>query len=182
MDATAPTPRPEADSPLQDFTQAHEGLLAGMRRVVDLPSLAQAAGRARELAAQTLRLLDDAVTGHHADEERELFPAVLRSARAGDEREGLRAVVDQLVEEHREIEDLWRRLRPEVLHVAQGRDAHLRAEAVDLLASVYDAHARFEEREFLPRARDILSRDPNHMEALGLSLHLRHSPVPSFYI
>ncbi|MBE7939383.1 MULTISPECIES: hemerythrin domain-containing protein [Ramlibacter] len=182
MDPTATSPGTDGAMPLQDFSAAHAGLLAGMRRFLDLPALAQAAQSARTLAEQTLRLLDEAVSGHHADEEGELFPAVVRSARHGVEQERVRGIVAQLVEEHRDIEDLWRRLRPQVQHLAQGRPAHLRREAVDLLASVYDAHARFEEREFLPLAREILSRNPDHMEALGLALHLRHLPLPNFYL
>jgi len=38
----------------------------------------------------------------------------------------------------------------------------------------YRAHAWFEEQEFLPLSQTILSRNPNHMAALGLSLHMRH--------
>lgn len=182
MNPTASTAHQGSDAPLQDFSVAHAGLLSGMRRFLDLPALAQAAQNARTLAEQTLRLLDEAVSGHHADEEGDLFPAVVRSAAHGPEQERVRGIVAQLVEEHRDIEDLWRRLRPQVQHLAQGKPAHLRREAVDLLASVYDAHARFEEREFLPLAREILSRNPDHLEALGLALHLRHVPLPNFYI
>ena len=41
----------------------------------------------------------------------------------------------------------------------------------------YQAHARFEEQEFLPLSEKILSRNGDHMAALGLSLHMRHQPV-----
>ena len=43
------------------------------------------------------------------------------------------------------------------------------------LVSTYANHARFEEQVFLPLAHSILSRNGNHMAALGVSLHLRHA-------
>ena len=47
---------------------------------------------------------------------------------------------------------------------------------VQELVQAYTAHARFEEEQFLPQAQAILSRNGNHMEAMGLSLQLRHAP------
>jgi hypothetical protein len=46
----------------------------------------------------------------------------------------------------------------------------------------YNAHANYEETEFLPLAETILGRNANHMAALGLSLHMRHTPIPYGYI
>jgi hypothetical protein len=40
----------------------------------------------------------------------------------------------------------------------------------------YKKHAQEEEAVFLPLAEKILSRNSNHMAALGLSLHMRHVP------
>ena len=54
--------------------------------------------------------------------------------------------------------------------------------AVQELVQAYTAHARFEEEQFLPQAQAILSRNGNHMEALGLSLHHRHAPQPMAHI
>lgn len=48
--------------------------------------------------------------------------------------------------------------------------------AVKELVQAHTAHARFEEEQFLPLAQAVLSRNGNHMDALGLSLHLRHAP------
>ena len=43
-------------------------------------------------------------------------------------------------------------------------------------------HARYEETVFLPLAERILLRNGDHMEALGLALHLRHAPLVVGYI
>ena len=46
------------------------------------------------------------------------------------------------------------------------------------LVATYTEQTRLEEDQFLPLADEILSRNPNHMAALDLSLHLRHAPMP----
>jgi ribosomal protein L12E/L44/L45/RPP1/RPP2 len=170
------------NSPVQDFSHCHDGILSGLRDFAALPPLQEAALRAREIARQTLALLDKAVHEHHAEEEEELFTAVLRSAKAGVERDRVAALVRQLTQEHREIEGMWRRMRPEVSSAAAGKAAPLRENSVKLLVDVYTMHAQLEEQEFLPLARDILGRDGNHMAALGMSLHMRHAAVPVGHI
>ena len=45
-----------------------------------------------------------------------------------------------------------------------------------------DAHALFEEQQYLPLAQQILSRDSKHLAALGIALHMRHMPQPLGYI
>jgi hypothetical protein len=45
------------------------------------------------------------------------------------------------------------------------------------LVTRYRAHAQYEESEFLPLSQTILSRNSNHMAALGMSLHMRHAPM-----
>lgn len=100
---------------------------------------------------------------------------VLASAVAGDERERVRGIVDQLTSEHREVEAAWARLEPALKTAATGREAHVDADAVETLVRRYEAHAAFEEREFLPLSETILGRDGHHLAALGLSLHMRHA-------
>jgi hemerythrin-like domain-containing protein len=126
--------------------------------------------------------MDDAVLEHHKQEEEELFPAVLRSAEEGAEKDAVRSLVWRLTDEHREVETLWKRLRPDVARIAQGKAVALRQEAVDVLVSAYRHHAQTEERHFLPMAQEILGRNGNHMAALGLSLHMRHAKVPIAYM
>ena len=50
------------------------------------------------------------------------------------------------------------------------------------LIGEYKAHAAFEEAEFLPLSETILSRNSNHMAALGMSLHMRHAKPVNAYI
>lgn len=171
---TEPTPIP-ADSPVQGFAHCHAGIIGHLQQLGTLPELLEPARRAREIAARTLKFFDEVIVEHHAEEERELFPAVLASATKGEERDRVRGITERLTHEHRQIEAAWKALAPPLKVVAKGGDAALDAQAVAALVNDYLGHARYEEAEFLPLSQEILARNGNHLAALGLSLHLRHS-------
>lgn len=181
MHPTPSTATP-ADQPLNAFSQCHAGIIAQLQALAELPALMAAAARARSVAEESLRVFRHAVFEHHAEEESELFPAVLRSAHPGEERDRAQAMVDRLTQEHRALEALWHRIEPAVSAGARGKPADVAAAELDELVRSYGAHARFEEAEFLPLAEIILGRNSNHMAALGLSLHMRHAPQPVGYI
>lgn len=162
-------------APLRSFAECHAGIVTQLREFASLPPLADAARRARSVAAAGVALFRDVILEHHAEEERELFPAVIASARAGDERSEVQRIVARLTLEHRGIEALWKRLRPTVGAIAGGADAALDGAALTALVDRYLEHALYEEDVFLPLAHQILSRNGDHMAALGLSLHLRHA-------
>lgn len=171
-----------SDSPITDFSNCHGGILRHLDQLGGLPALLAPAAHARRVADETLAFFREAVFEHHADEERELFPTVLAAATAGEEREQVRRLSDMLTREHRQIERLWKSLEPGLKRVAKGQDSELNGKDVALLVEIYTAHARFEEAEFLPLAQRILSRKTNSMEALALSLHLRHAPRVVGYV
>lgn len=172
----------DIDQPISSFQHCHVGIVSRLQPMSELPRLAAEATKARKIAADVVALFQDAVIEHHADEEKELFPAVLRSALPGAETTRVQEIVDRLVREHRAIERLWRQLEPQVRAVARGADVTLDQSGVELLVSAYLMHANSEEQEFLPLAERILGRNDNHMAALGLSLHLRHAPQPIGYV
>ena len=175
MKAQAATAHPQAaESPVDEFSQCHVGIVAQLSALAELPQLLEPARRARAIAAKTLEFFDAVVAEHHAEEERALFPAVLESAVAGEERSRVADMVQRLTREHRGLEGQWDRLKPALRHTARGHDADLGAAAVERLVSDYRAHAQFEEQVFLPTAQTILGRNANHLAALGLSMHLRH--------
>jgi hemerythrin-like domain-containing protein len=176
-------PKPvDQDAPLNSFSQCHAGILSQLEAMAELPALVAAAARARSVAMSTLALFQDSVLEHHAEEESELFPAVLRSAHPGEERERVETIVQRLTGEHRTLEALWKRIEHAVNANAKGKPVEVDAAVVAELVCAYGVHARFEEEEFLPLADTILGRDGNHMAALGLSLHLRHATQPVGYI
>jgi hypothetical protein len=175
-------PTTEHDSPLEGFSQCHDGILSRLEAFAELPALVSAADRARRIAQATLELFEPAVLEHHRDEERELFPAVERSAVPGVEVDWAQALSQRLTRDHRAIEALWKRLKPQVKEAAAGKAMVLDVDAVAELVRLYTAHARFEEDHYLPFAHDILGRNENHLAALAVSLHMRHTPEPVGYI
>jgi len=121
------------------------------------------------------------VLPHHAEEEAELFPAVLAACNAA-ERERVQPIVDRLVAEHRATEALWKQIEPAIRAAAKGTAAEVDAESMEEIVRKLLRHARYEEVVFLPLAERILSRNGDHMAALGLALHLRHTPLVVGYI
>ena len=166
------------EQPIEKFSACHTGIKAHLQELSELPRLLEQAQRARAVAELALRLLDETVLEHHADEETALFPAVQRGAQPGEESDRVAAIIARLIDEHRCVERSWKALHRTVKDASHGKPAHLDAEAVNALVARYLEHANFEERVFLPLAEEILGRDDNHMAALGMSLHMRHAKVP----
>jgi hemerythrin-like domain-containing protein len=169
------TPAAPDNAPIQGFANCHVGIVSQLEQLARLPALLEPARQAREIAADTLAFFRDVVHEHHAEEERELFPAVLASAVKGEERDRVQQIVDRLTLEHRQVEAAWSALERDLKRVAKGDDADLDAAAVAALVRDYLGHARYEEGVFLPLSQEILGRNGNHMAALGVSLHLRHA-------
>lgn len=171
-------PNDPKDQPIQDFSNCHVGILGKLDLLGELPALLGPAAQARDIATQIVGFFREAVFEHHLDEERELFPAVLDSAAKGEERDRVQAMVTQLTDEHRELESLWKRLEPGLKKVAKGQAVEIDVTDIQRLVAQYRSHAQFEEAAFLPLAQQILGRNSHHLAALGLSLHMRHTPLP----
>ena len=169
------------DTPLDDFSQCHVGIIAHLDTLAELPALIGPAQRARAIATDMLTFFETVILEHHQEEESELFSAVMRSAHQGQEKNRIKAMVERLTREHREVEACWSRIKPQLKQIAKGHDTLLDTRALDQLVQTYRAHAQFEEAQFLPLSQTILGRDANHMAALGLSMHMRHSkPMPGY--
>jgi hemerythrin-like domain-containing protein len=162
------------DPSITNFSQCHAGIVEQLHALDELPRLLGPAQRARKLATDALAFFDAVILEHHAEEERVLFPAVLASAVAGPERNHVQTIVEQLTREHRQVEAQWATLKPGLRQVAKGHDAQLDDAQLQDMVRIYLGHAGFEEASLLPLAQAILSRNPLHMEALDLSLHIRH--------
>jgi hemerythrin-like domain-containing protein len=171
----------EPELPITSFTRCHLNIVSQLEKTARLPELVHTARRARQTAADTLALFKDIVLPHHAEEEAELFPAVLSACKAR-ERERVQHVVDRLVAEHRATEALWKRMQPVVRAAARGSVAEVDAECMEELVRKVLRHARYEETVFLPLAERVLSRNSDHMAALGLALHLRQAPRVVGYV
>lgn len=164
----------EADVPLQDFSRCHVGFVTVLETSLGLPEMIATAARSRSCAADMLKMFRDRLLAHHDDEERDLFPAVLRVAQPGDEADRARTMVAQLVREHREIAQLWKQLEPAVQAIANGYLPSLDSALLHDLVERFNEHVRVEEEDFLPFAQEVLARQAEDMANLGLALHRRH--------
>jgi len=170
------------DAPIANFSQCHVGIIGHLDTLSELPALMAPAQRARKVAAEMLVFFDAVILEHHAEEERELFPAVLQSAARGAEHNHVQTMIERLTTEHRQIEAWWSRIKPQLKQIAKGHDTDLDTLAVQQMVHDYHTHAAFEETEFLPLSQEILGRNRNHMAALGMSLHMRHVKPAAGYI
>lgn len=166
-----------SNAPITNFSHCHDGILNQLTKMAELPALALTAERARTWAEATRTFFRSVVYEHHQEEERALFEAVLASATPGEELARVTAITTRLTQEHRLVEAQFARLEPQLKKMAKGQACAIDAAAVAALVRDYQAHAAFEEAEFLPLSEAILSRNSNHMAALGLSLHIRHVAV-----
>ena len=162
------------DAPIAGFSHCHVDIVKHLEMLGELPALPALVRRAREIAADMLVFFDTVIVQHHAEEEQELFSAVLRSATKGQEQARVEEAIERLTAQHRQIEAWWSRIKPQLKQIAKGHEADLDPGAIAQLIGGYRAHAAAEEAEFLPLAQTILGRNSNRMAALGLSLHMRH--------
>lgn len=172
----------DTDQPLMNFSNCHVGIVSQLDRLGSLPALLAPAELARKTAEGALAFFPKAMFAHHAEEEQELFPAVRASAHVGDERLRIEGMIERLTSQHRELERLWASLEGDLRKVAKGQSTSLDVARLNDLVDLYQAHARFEEDEFLPLSQVVLGRNSHHMAALGLSLHLRHAPYVRAHI
>ena len=164
-------------APLDNFSECHSGIVRHLNDLDSLVPLLEPARQAHRLAAEAVRFFRSSIFEHHDEEERELFPAVLANATAGDERSKAQEAVDRLIREHRHLESVWSKLEPQLDAIAHGGVGDVDVDAIKLLVANYQAHAKFEEDVFLPLAKAVLARQGDHMAALGLRLHMRHTPL-----
>ena len=181
MSPESTPPAMQEPEPLAAFTRCHLGIVSQLEQTAQLASLVDAAQRARQVAQDTLHLFHHVLLPHHADEEAELFPAVLQACTPG-ERPGVQEMVDRLKREHAMVALLWDALEPAVRAAAHGHAKEIDGELLEQLVRSFLRHARYEETAFLPLAETILRRGAHDLEALDLALHLRHLPPAVGYI
>ncbi len=151
-------PRASFDAPLAMLAQCHDRADAQvntLRRLVDHLPLHGADTQARDAATAVMRYFDIAARDHHADEEDDLFPALL-DAMAGSDAVCLRELTEALRSEHRQLEALWQTLRPQLAAIATGDATELDGRAVEALIHGYQSHIVREDGELLPLAARLL--------------------------
>ena len=146
------------DSPLALLADCHrrvERQCATLARLVPHLEANGSDTAASEAATAVMRYFDTAAPNHHADEEDDLFPALIESM-AGSDAVCLRKIIAALRADHGELDRHWAALRPVLAAVAAGQSATLSAEDVQGFADLYARHIAREEGELLPIAGRLL--------------------------
>ena len=147
------------EAPLEMLSACHfriERQCATLRRLVPYLATHGADTEARTAAANVIRYFETSAKHHHADEEQDLFPALLESM-AGSDPVCLRELTATLVAEHDELELRWRNIRAVLEQVVVGDNVVLESQAVEALVGLYERHIAREETELLPMAARLLS-------------------------
>ncbi len=190
---------PDDDDPLGQLDACHDRMqrqLTTLQRLLDRQTRA---GRlivdddVRAAAGAIRKYFDEAASRHHRDEEQDLFPAVIE-AMAGSDAVCLHAIVRRLSADHRQLEQAWQDLRPNLIALAQrgGNDgagdngaaevssgAAVTAVAdrdppaldpvkVERFIAAHRSHLDIEDAELMPMARRLLSDDQVARIGLGM--------------
>ena len=155
------TPAAGTEAPLEMLSACHsrvERQCATLRRLVVHLAAHGADQQARTAATNVMRYFDTSARDHHADEEEDLFPALIESM-AGSDAVCVREMIEGLKADHRALEAAWRRLRGVLEKIAAGESLPLVPDDVEALVGVYERHIMREECELLPMAVRLLGEE-----------------------
>ncbi|MBL0123950.1 MAG: hemerythrin domain-containing protein [Betaproteobacteria bacterium] len=122
-------------------------------------------------ATGILRYFLEAAANHHADEESDLFPRLLRAAQATADHALAYELVSHLLVEHRDMELRWSRVREELEKLKPGEIGSLDLELCKEFTRDYASHIDREDNQLLPLAKRVLT--PKELEALGNAMAKR---------
>ena len=162
------------DEPLEALSACHrriEKQLATLARLQKHLSRHVCDDQAIAAAAGILRYFLDAAPNHHADEEFDLFPRLLRAAQATADHALAFELVSHLLVEHRDMEMLWGGVREALEKLKPGEPGILDLELCKNFARDYASHIDREDNQLLPLAARILKT--NDLEALGNAMAKR---------
>jgi hypothetical protein len=165
------------EAPLEMLAACHhrvECQCTTLRRLVAHLAAHGADDDARAAAAAVLRYFDTSARDHHADEESDLFPALIESM-AGSDATCIRGLIDALKADHRSLETHWQGLRPKLIQIVAGEAQTLSAGDVDALIALYERHIAREEAELLPMAARLLGEAA--LEGVGRAMRERRGVV-----
>ncbi len=160
--------------PLAALSACHrqiESQLAILAQLQAQLALGSVDDEARATAANILNTFVEVAALHHADEEVDLFPRILRAADDVSDRAHTFELISHLLAEHCEIESSWRQLRPALEALISGESAALDRPLCEQFSRQYAAHIAHEECDLSPLAARLLSKD--ELAALGRAMAAR---------
>jgi len=161
------------ESPLENLAACHRraGLHCAMLgKLVDHLGTNGIDAVARTDAASVLHYFDTSLKIHHADEEADLFPALLESM-AGSDAVCIHDLIAALTIDHRGLESNWQRLRVGLNGISAGAASSLTAADVESFITLHERHIAREGRELLPMAHRLLTDEA--LAQVGQAMRLR---------
>lgn len=161
------------ESPLAMIKECHrriESQCQTLKRMVPHLKIHGSDVAAIQAANAVMRYFELAAPLHHADEERDLFPAMIESM-AGSDAVCLHIIINDLLAEHEEIDQVWRSLNTTLRIIASGQSIMLDETTVDIFETLHVRHIACEEQEVLPMAERLLS--DRTLAEIGRSMQAR---------
>lgn len=162
-------PAPGFDSPLDMLHACHDRIMdqcATLQKLQQHLPMHGCDTQAQQAAQAILRYFDTAGRFHHQDEEEDLFPR-LRDSGNSD----AAALMQQLLQDHQNMDALWAKLRDLLLEVAAGNLAELDRKLVADFTLAYGKHVMLENMKLLPLSARILS--PELLKQIGNNMAAR---------
>jgi len=152
MRPTPPTTSPRIDDPIELLLACHEKVHRFTALSLKLQAHVETRGadaQAAEAALAILRYFDVAAPLHHADEDLDLYPALITLGDAV-----LSEAIQRIQAEHAELSSLWQASRTWLIRVSEGQAS---APPPDLttFAAAYERHAAEEEASLFPQAQRL---------------------------
>ncbi len=167
------------EAPLEMLAACHgriEQQCATLLRLVPHLAAHGADAEARSAAAAVMRYFDSAAPMHHADEEQDLFPALIESM-AGSDAVCINQLTGRLADEHRELERAWANLRVAMAGIAEGSPDRLPLDAAEAFVRLYEEHLAAEEAELLPMAARLIG--DSELDRIGRAMRARRGIAPT---
>jgi pyridoxamine 5'-phosphate oxidase len=126
--------------------------------------------QARQAAAAVLNYFDKAAHLHHEDEEQDLIP-MLRAVAQGEDAATLQALAPVILQDHKEMDELWKDLQGQLVAIAGGNSPTLSEGTVQRFVQRYTSHMEREESTMAPMALRLFG--PEQMERMGAAMQAR---------
>lgn len=170
-------PSASLEAPLEMLSACHgrvEHQCDTLLRLVSHLAQHGADARAREAINAITRYFEVAAVHHHADEEQDLFPAMLE-AMAGSDAVCIRELTNALKDDHARLGHQWANLMQALQRQLQSdlpavNETNL-AKLAEQFVQDYRMHIEREENELLPMAQRLL--DDQYLDRIGQSMRKR---------
>ncbi len=124
----------------------------------------------KQACTQVLHYFNTSGQQHHADEEEDFFPALLRSV-TPPQRKRMHALIDSLTADHAEMANVWEALGANLEAIVADTTKTLDAQIVDRFQTLYLEHIQREEHNAFAAAANYLS--PGELERIGRAMAAR---------